>query len=323
VAAQKSVFGRVILINGSEDLLADRALEQVLARARAEDAQVEVTQANASRLEPAMLVELTGQSLFSTRRVAVLADIAEAAVDVSRALAHLAEEPLPDLGIVLIHRGGPKGKALLDRLTAAKVEVIECATLRTWELPEFVAAEARRPGGSIDRPAAHLLVDAVGQDLRALAGAVSQLLADTDDGRITVEEVRRYFGGRAEVTSFAVTDAALSGRTGQAMEQLRWAITTGVAPVLITSALASGLRGIGKLITAGNGLRDADLAKEIGVPPWKLKSIRAQARGWEPAGVAHALKVVAAADADVKGAAEDSAFSLERAVLAVSRSRKG
>jgi DNA polymerase III subunit delta len=323
VAAQRSVFGRSILIIGPEALLADRAVDGVVVRARAEDPDVEIAEANALRLDPAVLVELTGQSLFSTRRVTVLSDVADLAPDVAGALAQLAEEPLPDLSVVLVHRGSPKGKMLLDRLAAAGVETIECAPLKPWELPEFVAGEARRPGGSIDRPAAQLLVDSVGQDLRALASAVSQLLADSETGQITVDQVRRYFGGRAEVTSFAVADAALSGRTGEAMEQLRWALTTGVAPVLITSALASGLRSIGKLITAGTGLRDADLAKEVGVPPWKLKSIRSQARGWDPAGVAHALRVAADADADVKGAAEDSAFSLEQAVLAVSRCRRG
>jgi DNA polymerase III subunit delta len=323
VAAQRSVFGRSILISGPEALLADRAVDGVVVRARAEDPEVEITEASALRLDPAMLVEITGQSLFSTRRVTVLTDIADVASDVGGPLAELAEEPLPDLSLVLVHRGGPKGKVLLDRLAAAGVEIIGCASLKPWELPEFVATEARRSGGSIDRSVAHLLVDSVGQDLRALASAVSQLLADGETGQITADQVRRYFGGRAEVTSFAVTDAALFGRTGEAMEQLRWAMTTGVAPVLITSALASGLRSIGKLITAGAGLRDADLAKEVGVPPWKLKSIRSQARGWDAAGIARALKLTAEADADVKGAADDSEFSLERTVLAVSRCRRG
>ena len=100
--------------------------------------------------------------------------------------------------------------------------------------------------------AASALVDAVGHDLRALAAAVAQLHSDSEGGPITVDQVRRYFGGRSEVTSFAVADAALAGRTGVAMEQLRWALATGVAPVLITSALASGVRGLGKLITAGS-----------------------------------------------------------------------
>jgi DNA polymerase III subunit delta len=96
-----------------------------------------------------------------------------------------------------------------------------------------------------------------------------------------------------------------------------------VAPVLVTSALASGLRGLGKLVTASGGLREADLAREVGVPPWKLKSMRSQARGWDQGGLATALKAVAVADAEVKGAADDAAFALERVVLTVARARRG
>jgi DNA polymerase-3 subunit delta len=171
--------------------------------------------------------------------------------------------------------------------------------------------------------AAQVLVDAVGHDLRALAAAVRQLAADSEGGQLSADQVRRYFAGRSEVTSFAVADAALAGRTGLAMEQLRWALSTGVAPVLVTSALAAGVRGLGKLVTAGSGQREADLAREVGVPPWKLKSMRAQARGWDTAGLAHALRAVALADAEVKGAADDAAFALERMVLTVSRARRG
>ena len=323
VAAQRSVFGRVTLVSGPEGLLADRAVDQVVARARAEDPQVEIAEIDAARLDFASLVEFTGQSLLSSRRIAVIRDLAELPLDLGGELTRLATQPVPDLSVVLVHRGGNKGKSLLDRLREAQVDVVDCPQAKPWELPDFVIAEARRAGGSIERPAAQVLVDSVGQDLRSLVAAVWQLLADGESGQITGSQVRRYFGGRAEVTSFAVADAALSGRPGPAMEQLRWAMTTGVAPVLITSALAAGLRGLGKLISAPPGFREADLAREVGVPPWKLKSMRAQARGWDAAGIAHALTVVAAADADVKGAADDSAFALERAVLAVSRGRRG
>ena len=80
-----------------------------------------------------------------------------------------------------------------------------------------------------------------------------------EGGPITVDQVRRYFGGRAEVTSFAVADAALGG----AYRALRWSssagpLATGVAPVLITSAMASRHPWSGKLITAGGGQREAD-----------------------------------------------------------------
>lgn len=320
--ATKSAFGRVILVSGPESLLADRAVESILTRVRGEQPEVEVSTVEAVRLDGQKLNEMTSASLFSTSRAAVIHDLANLPIELSDDVAALAVEPLADLALVLVHGGGIKGKNLLDRVKKAGAELVDCPAIKAWELPQFVAAEARRSGGAIEADAAHFLVDAVGHDLRALAAGIAQLLSDGEGAAISTEQVRRYFGGRSEVTSFAVADAALAGRTGVALEQLRWAISTGVAPVLVTSALASGLRGLGKLITAPGGQRDPDLAREVGVPPWKLKSMRVQARGWDQGGVAAALKAVAQADAEVKGAADDAEFALERVVLMVARSRQ-
>jgi DNA polymerase III subunit delta len=288
---------------------------------RSESSDVEISEVGAARLDQGKLSEITGPSLFSSRRAAVIHDLEDLAPELERDLVSLAAAQLPDLAVIALHRGGAKAKGLLDKLKSAGAEVIECAAPKHWELPHFVSAEAKRAGSSMDSAAGSALVDAVGHDLRALAAAVAQLVSDGEGGPITLDQVRHYFGGRSEVTSFAVADAALTGRTGAAMEQLRWALATGVAPVLITSALASGVRGLGKLISAGGGLREADLAREVGVPPWKLKSMRSQARGWDQGRLAAALKEVAIADADVKGGA-DAGYALERAVLAVSRLRR-
>jgi DNA polymerase-3 subunit delta len=323
VPPRPSPFGRVTLVSGPEGLLADRAVTALLAEIRRESPEAEVTRTEADRLDPSRFAEMTSASLFAVRRAAVVSDLANLPTELHDDVLALARSPLADLALVLVHGGGQKGKGLLDKLKAAKVSVVDAPSVKPWELPQFVAAEARREGAGIDPAASQTLVDAVGHDLRSLAAAVSQLIADGEGGPITEIQVRRYFGGRSEVTSFAVADAALAGRTGVAMEQLRWAVATGVAPVLVTSALASGLRGLGKLLSAGSGLREADLAREVGVPPWKLKSMRSQARGWEQAGLATALKAVAVADAEVKGAAEDAAFALERVVLTVARSRRG
>lgn len=321
MAAPKSPYGGTTLVTGPESLLADRAVAELLGRVRAQDPAVEVSEVDAGRVDAGRLAAMTGASLFSTRRVAVVTDLASLPTELHPALLELARAALPDLALILVHGGGQKGKGLLDKLKAAGAEVVDCPSVKLWELPQFVAAEVRRTGGSIDSGAGQALVDAVGSDLRALAAAATQLVSDTE-GPVTIEDVRRYFGGRSEVTSFAVADAVLAGRTGAAMEQLRWALTTGVAPVLVTSALATGIRGLGRLLGAGPGQRDADLAREVGVPPWKLRTMRAQARGWDAAGLASALKAVAVADADVKGAADDPAFALERAVLRVAEARR-
>ena len=133
--------------------------------------------------------------------------------------------------------------------------------------------------------------------------------------------MKKYFGGRAEVKGFAVADAAIDGKGAEALEQLRWAFSAKVDPVLVTSAVASGLRGLARYVSAPRGLRDADLAREVGVPAWKLRTLAVQSRGWSSRGLATAIQAAATADADVKGAAGDRQWACERLVISVVRAR--
>ena len=112
----------------------------------------------------------------------------------------------------------------------------------------------------------------------------------------------------------------LAGDASLALERLRWALGSGVAPVLITSAMAGAFRGMGKYLEArGSG---ADLARKIGVPPFKLKEYQRTSRNWHPVGVAAAIGIIARADADVKGAATNPDYALERMVLGVLRQKR-
>jgi DNA polymerase-3 subunit delta len=95
-----------------------------------------------------------------------------------------------------------------------------------------------------------------------------------------------------------------------------------VAPVLVTSALASSLRSLITVGSAPKGLSGGDLARHAGLPPWKVDAVRRQLRGWTGDGLAGAVRAVAVADADVKGAASDPAYALERAVVAVASARE-
>ena len=135
--------------------------------------------------------------------------------------------------------------------------------------------------------------------------------------------VARYYRGRAEATGFAVADRAVEGHLAQALEQLRWALATGVSPVLICSALAQGVRLLGRVGSAPRGASSAALAAEVGAPPWKIDRVRQQLRGWHPNGIARALRAVAEADAQVKGEAASAAYALERAVRRIVASRAG
>lgn len=312
------MFGRAVLVSGPEALLAERAVDRLVRDARAERADAAVNRVAAAVLDAGGLAEVTGGSLFASSTVAVLEGLADLPPALADQVAALAAAPGDDLVLVLVHPGGVKGRALLDRLKKARIAVIDCPAVKPWELAQFAVAEAREQGGRLDGPTAARLVEALGADLRAVAAAVRQLLADSDDRRITEAAVRRYFAGRADVTSFTVADHVLAGQRDQALGALRWALETGVAPVLITSALASGLRNLGRYTDmVGSRLRDADVAKAIGVPPWKIKDLARQSREWTPQAVGRSLQLVARADAAVKGAAADPGFALEQMVIGV------
>ncbi len=310
-------FATVTLIQGPESLLAERAVQQLVGQATQARPDATVSRVPAGGLDRGGLAELATGSLFSEATVVVVEQLADLPADVADDLVALASDPGDDLALILVHEGGAKGKALLDRLRKAKVTQVDAPAVKAWELPQFVTAEVRRQNGRVDRATAEALVSAVGSDLRSVAAAVAQLLADTE-GVITQADVQRYFAGRAETTGFAVANHCLDGNREAALGSLRWALETGVAPVLLTSAVASALRNLGKYLDARDErLRDADLARRVGVPPWKLKDLARQARGWTASGIAASIQLAARADAEVKGAAGDAGFALEMLVLGV------
>lgn len=312
------VLGRVTLVTGKEEFLNERTVGAVKAAVRQHDGEAEVSDAAAGDLTMATLGELAAPSLFSTTRCVVVRGLENLPEESVAGLVEYAAAPAEDVALVLVHGGGQKGTGTLAKLRKLPaVNEVKSAELRAHELPRYVAGEARAAGASMDEEAADVLVQAVGADLRALSAAAHQLASDFAGKRIGVDEVGRYFGGRAGGTSFAVADHAFFGRRAQALEELRWAIDTGVAAVLVTSAFASGARGLAALLGAPRGLREADLAREVGVPPWKLRTLRDQARGWDEQSLREVVRAVARADAGVKGADGDPAYTLERLVLTV------
>lgn len=318
-----SPFGTAVLVSGPEQLLAQRFVMQVKQRAVAAHPEAEVNEINAAELEDAMLSEVLGGSLFSAHIIAVVDDVGACPPSVVDQLVAAAQAPPEELCLILLHPGGVKGKGLIDKLKKAKVPVETVAALKPWEVPGFVLAEAKRQRVRMHQDAAEALIAAVGHDLRALAAAINQLISDSGAAEIDASIVRRYFAGRAEISGFAVADAVVAGNATVAMEKLRWALETGVAPVLITSALASSFRGLAKYLDAQNGrLRGADLAREIGVPPFKLKDYARASNNWQVGGAAEAIRIIARGDAEVKGASTDAAFALERMVLDVLQHRR-
>ncbi|MCY7395744.1 MAG: DNA polymerase III subunit delta [Nocardioides sp.] len=317
------VLGHVTLVTGKEEFLGERTVAAVRSVVRAHDAESEQSETNASDLTLATFGELAAPSLFSSIRCVVVRSFENLPEESVEGLLAYAGDPSEDVALVLVHGGGAKGSGVLAKLRKlAAVTEVKSVELKASDYAGFAAGEFRICGATVDRDATHVLVQAVGQDLRSLSAAAHQLVHDFPGETITVDRVKQYFGGRAEAKSFAVADAAFSGEPRAALEELRWALDSGTPPVLVTSAFAGSARGLARLKGAPARMREADLAREVGVPPWKLRTLGGQARGWSEPGLANAIRAVARADADIKGAASDAPYTLERLVLTIAGLRE-
>jgi DNA polymerase-3 subunit delta len=311
----------VTVVVGEEEFLIDRVVREAVAAAR-ESGLDDVHDLDGAALGSGELESLTSPSLFGGGSVLVIRAAQNLLKDPAADVVRYLSAPSPDVALVLTHAGGAKGKDILAAARKAPgASVVEVPKVtRFAERLDFIRAEFRRNGSRADDGAARALLDAVGSDLRELSAACDQLAADTP-GAVDESVVNTYYRGRAEATGFSVADRAVEGHLVQAVEQLRWALATGVSPVLINSALASGVRLLGRVGTAGRGLSSATLAAEVGAPPWKIDRVKQQLRGWHPDGIAVALQAVAEADAQVKGDAVSAGYALERAVRRIVAAR--
>jgi DNA polymerase-3 subunit delta len=204
--------------------------------------------------------------------------------------------------------------------------VVDCPPLKKdAEKHDFATGEFRDAGRKVSPHAVRALVEAVGADLRELAAACAQLLADVvgPDGepvQVEVADVDRYYGGRAEVTGFRVADAVVAGHCEVALGLVRQAIDAGVDPIPMLAAIAMKLRTLIKVAGARGG-RSVDLARDLGMAPWQVDRARKDLHGWSAGGLATGLLALAEADTAVKGAGRDPVYAVEKAVVTITRAR--
>lgn len=308
----------VVLVSGTETVLADRAARLLRDILRAEDPSLEVSDIDAGQYSPGQLLTLASPSLFGEPRL-LRAEGVEKATDafLEETIAYL-RAPAEGTYLMLRHGGGVRGKKLLDAVRGGSgggIEIV-CAELkRDSDKLDFVAAEFAAARRRITGGAQRALVTAFSDDLAELAAACQQLLADAED-EITETTVDRYYAGRVETTAFAVADAAIAGHHGEALGLLRHALASGADPVPMVAAFASKMRTMAKL--AGARGSSGDLAQRFGLAPWQVDRARRDLQGWTDEGLGRAIQALADADAQVKGAGRDPVYALERMVEFVS-----
>lgn len=312
----------IYLLLGSEAALADRALTKINAQLKEE--QAEITTLFAGDISSGEISDALSPSLFSERRALIIRDLQDLEEDSKVEITRYIESPDSTLTLVLVHKGGVKGKALLDAIKKVKPELIACDPLKKEsEKEEFVKNLFFDLGRKASPAAINALVNATGTDLRELSATVSQLASDTPAGVIEEAHVNKYHQGKIETTGFDVADKVMEGNFAESLITLRHAITTGTDPVMITSAIASSLRGIAKVSGTNRGQRSFELAGELGMAPWQIDKARRQLNGWNANTLTAAVEAIAKCDAQVKGGASDPIYALEQALSKICAAKSG
>jgi len=309
----------ITLIQGGEELLADRAISEAVAGSNG----ATPTHLSAETLELGQITDALAPSLFGDARLIVIKGIQDLAAELGDEIANYLEDPDEGVHLILWHKGGVKGKALVEKIKKIKPILIAADVIKKEsDKADFVRSEFLRLGRKITGEGVQAIVDALGSDMRELSSVCSQLSADVvGTAAISESDVAKFQQGRVETTGFDVADAVLEGKTDLALVTLRQALESGVDPVMIISALAGSLRAVAKVSGVNRSVKSFELAGPLGLSPWQIDKARRQLAGWTPGTLSDAVIALSQADADIKGAASDPIYALERAVIALSRSK--
>jgi DNA polymerase-3 subunit delta len=306
----------VVLVSGAEDFLAARAIKSLRDSLRGKNPQLEISEVEAAEYESGRLIDLTTPSLFDEPRLVIINGVEKC----SDALIEDGVAYLSDINaestVVFRHVSGVRGKKLLEAIRSAEksLEVVCDKLVKEPDRLAFAQDEFKAAAKKISNIAVRNLVSAFGDDAAGLASACQQLIQDVP-GDIDEALVERYFGGRVEVDSFKVIDAATAGDVGQALTLLRHSLGSGNDPVALVGAIAHKVRLMAKHLN-NRGATGGQLGN---AQPWAIDRARRDLVGWTEAGMANVIIELARCDAATKGAERDPSFAVERLLLLIAR----
>lgn len=302
----------VHLVLGEDEFLAERATKAIIAQL---SPSAERTTLRAGDVTEGELAMATSPSLFAEERIVLIKNTELAGKEPLEILLRACVDPAPGMTLIIEHSGGGRQKAYVKKFEKI-AEVHRANPLRDRDRHSWLTQEFRRYGQRPTPDTVAALLESVGSDLRELASAVSQLVADTD-GEVDVNAVRNYYTGVAEVAGFDIAEQAIAGRADRALASTRRALQLGTSPVAIAAALAHKVGDIAKLYgVRGN---PDQLARTVGMHPFVVKKTMNVARQWSGDAVSQAVIIVAELESTVKGNGGEPEYAVEEAVRRIAQ----
>jgi DNA polymerase-3 subunit delta len=299
------------LVTGTESYLASRAQRSIKEQLLAEYPNLEVAEIQEGEYSPGLLYSIAAPSLFAEPRLVLIHGAADGLLVELEAVV---KEPIQDCYVVvrLPNAIGHNGK--VKTALSKSCLVVACDEIKKdAERQEFVRGEFAGSGVKIEPAAVKALLGAFSSDLGELGAACNQL-AFMGKSLVTASDVENTFEGRLETNAFKIADAALAGNAAEAIRLFRHGFATGIDSVALTAALAMRIRQLARLFNDRNASPAA-----LGMQPWQLDKARRELSNFQEPELIELVLLVAQTDADVKGAARDPEYSIEKLLLNMAR----
>ena len=209
------------------------------------------------------------------------------------------DAPCPEACLALVF-GKLDGRMKFTQAAKKKGVVHELAAPR--QLGPWLAEMAQARQVKIQPDASRRLLDVAGKDLARLAGALEQLALYAAGRAITVDDVEELIAETRERTVFELANAVGAGDRAGALGAIARLFAQRESAVGVAMMLARHVRQLAiarEELTAGTPA--GALPKLLGVPPFAVDGLVAQARRWPAASFPPALAALAQADRDLKG----------------------
>jgi DNA polymerase-3 subunit delta len=196
----------------------------------------------------------------------------------------------------------------LDQRTKLALRLIEAKALFVLEPPKqralaaWIFERAEKRGFKIGRDACQLLADLIGAEIGPLDRALEKLSLYAGESKvISSEDVEIGVASTRAHSIFELTDAIGQRDLARALILTRAALSGGENALMLLSMIVRQLRHLLRTQELlGRDASDAEIASQLGVPPFLVQALRNQATRYEPAELMTALTEAGRADRRLK-----------------------
>jgi DNA polymerase-3 subunit delta len=316
----------VHLITGDDESLLLSATTELVHRLVGDgDRSLMVDDFDGDEYELAAVVDAAQTPPFLTdTRVVVARGVGRfAAGDVGPLVGYLAD-PLPSTDLVLVGGGGRLPKALTDALSAAGATAIATTPpSRARDRADWLAGQVGERGLKLDRSALDLVGSWLGEDVGRVGGVLDTLHATYGSGTtLRAADVAPFLGEAGGIPPWDLTDAIDRGATARALDLLRRMMGAGERHPLQVMAILHGQYGKLLALDGADARDEAGVTAATGVKGFPAKKLLEQYRNLGGANVHRAVRLLAQADLDLRGA-KDLPDEVVMEVLVARLSRLG